>query len=987
MELMNAKLSMGRLGWFALAVSTGFTGTACSGSTAEEKEPEAIGISRDALTTAAIWGFEDASAWTVTTGSASKQLSTTHDEGSFSLQLSSSAFVAVRSAAVVKPAALSPLLAVDVMIPTQAGPYYLGAIQMSINVPSLNIYSAWVNQKQLSVPTGVWQTLTFQLPANIYAQLLAASSFSDLQLNLGLNPPAGVTQPFRFDNLRFLPAPSCVGQPNGTLCDDSVSCTTGNSCNAGTCGTAGTLPPGSACDAGDDVLGFENFPAWQATNGAAALAPSTTKVQGARSLQINTSTFSTVSSVSLATLHKVSQTLSLRVQKPTNQPNPSWQGDLTLAMSVPSLGLSFSSNKPLTGKPNGSFFELQFQLPAATYQSLASHTYNDLSFAISVNPPNGQTGFYLLDDLHFVPVASCTGLVDKTACDDSSVCTVGDSCIAGVCGAAISCNDNNACTNDSCNAVTGCVQTANTAPCQDGNACTTGDVCANGACVPGAAVVCNDSNACSDDSCDPATGACVFANNTAPCNDGSVCTFGDVCSGGACAPGAQISCDDGLSCSVDSCDAITGCFHSTCPVSAFSISFQSGSVSPNDPALMLNQLDNPTVSGNDPLQTVTYDPGCSSLPCGPQQYPEHANGTQLPNAWGFDWFSLVVHSVGDESKGSRTVNSPGSGELIAKPSMAAMFDPPAMLPFVADGIQLGYGESSVTALHQEVSGNPRPLAPVRAQLDQQVMLVPIQVIKVLPPPTASFFPSLANISVGAINRVFDNRQAISESSISHPGEIFVSEHYQVAALPGAPLIYAEPDTIWAQCGIQFRAISCSGTDAPGLERCPDLNITQGFNVSAIGTQCNVSAQQRVLVDDTLCGCEDVIVHHNRDEARLLPGVRSDLPIVLLTGRVSGPSCVKNGSTILDLSESGTSTMSVLNSSDPLVLAHELGHALGLNHDASGPNLMNPQSAQGTTFVPQAMCNAARSNAATYVKNKWGITVNPGQWTVTPPFQR
>ncbi|MEI9937290.1 MAG: hypothetical protein WDO69_08685 [Pseudomonadota bacterium] len=824
--------------------------------------------------------------------------------------------------------------------------------------------------------------------ANTYSSLLAASSFSDLQISLGLNPPSGVTQPFRFDNLRFLPAPSCVGQPNGTLCDDSVSCTTGNTCNAGTCGTVGTQAPGSACDPGDDVLGFENFPAWQATNGAAALAPSTTKVQGARSLQINTSNFSTVSSVNLATLHKVSQTLSLRVQKPTNQPNPSWQGDLTLAMTVPSLGLSFSSNKALTGQPNGSFFELQVQLPAATYQSLASHTYNDLSFAISVNPPNGQSGFYLLDDLHFVPVASCTGLVNKTACDDNSVCTVGDSCNAGVCGAAISCNDNNACTDDSCIAVTGCVQTPNTAPCQDGNACTTGDVCANGACVPGAAVVCNDGNACSDDSCNPATGACVFANNTAPCDDGSVCTFGDVCSGGACAPGPQISCDDGVSCTQDQCDATTGCYHSTCPVSAFSLTFQAGSVSTIDPALILSQLDNPIVSGNDPLQTVSVSGVCTLAGCGPQLFPEYADGTQLPNAWGFNSFQLVMHSAGDDSKGSRTMDALGS-ELVAQPGQSAIFQAPATLPFLTHGIELGYAQSTVQAIHSDIVANQRPLDPVRVQLDQTVMLVPIQVIKVLPPPTASFYSDLADISVEARNRLFDNRRPIGAFKVSNPDFTYVSEQYfpDQTALQGIPLTFTEPDTIWSQCGIQFRAVSCSGTDSPGKERCPDLNMTQRLFFSAPNVQCDITPQQRVRLDGVPCGCEGVIHRHTQDDAKLLQGVRTDLPMVFLTGTVVDGSCGAQTSPV-DKADTGIAFIATYDQSQPLVLAHELGHVLGITtHDASQPNLMNPVVSQMTNFITPAHCAIARATAAQYVQTKWGVTVNPGQWTPTPPFQR
>jgi hypothetical protein len=44
---------------------------------------------------------------------------------------------------------------------------------------------------------------------------------------------------------------------------------------------------------------------------------------------------------------------------------------------------------------------------------------------------------------------------------------------------------------------------------------------------------CDDSNPCTDDSCDPATG-CSSTANAAPCDDGSTCTVGDTCQGGAC---------------------------------------------------------------------------------------------------------------------------------------------------------------------------------------------------------------------------------------------------------------------------------------------------------------------------------------------------------------------------------------------------------------------------------------------------------------------
>ena len=108
--------------------------------------------------------------------------------------------------------------------------------------------------------------------------------------------------------------------------------------------------------------------------------------------------------------------------------------------------------------------------------------------------------------------ASCAGKAGGTACSDGNACTTGDACQANVCvsGAATVCNDGNACTTDTCNTSTGCVFTNNTAACNsDNNACTP-DACSGGTCVAGAAVVCNDGIACTTDTCDAVTGNCVF---------------------------------------------------------------------------------------------------------------------------------------------------------------------------------------------------------------------------------------------------------------------------------------------------------------------------------------------------------------------------------------------------------------------------------------------------------------------------------------------
>ena len=157
-----------------------------------------------------------------------------------------------------------------------------------------------------------------------------------------------------------------------------------------------------------------------------------------------------------------------------------------------------------------------------------------------------------------------------TFCDDANVCTTGTTCdgtggtVASCTGGtpALNCNDNNPCTDDSCDAIQGCVHTNNTAACSDGNACTVGDTCGGGTCNSGAAAICNDNNVCTTDSCAPATG-CVFTNNTIACDDNSACTAGDTCGGGSC-QGTAIVCSDGNACNgVETCNPATGCVAGT----------------------------------------------------------------------------------------------------------------------------------------------------------------------------------------------------------------------------------------------------------------------------------------------------------------------------------------------------------------------------------------------------------------------------------------
>ena len=168
----------------------------------------------------------------------------------------------------------------------------------------------------------------------------------------------------------------------------------------------------------------------------------------------------------------------------------------------------------------------------------------------------------------------CEFPANAATCEDGSKCTLGDACKDGKCvaGAAKSCDDNNGCTDDTCDANTGvCSSANNTAGCDDGDKCTgagggaNADKCAGGKCAGGAKKVCDDKNGCTDDSCDAKTGTCTFAPNKVACDDGDKCTGNDACANGKCAGEAKAACDDGHACTTDTCDPKTGCSYKPAP--------------------------------------------------------------------------------------------------------------------------------------------------------------------------------------------------------------------------------------------------------------------------------------------------------------------------------------------------------------------------------------------------------------------------------------
>ncbi|HAN30875.1 MAG TPA: hypothetical protein DCQ06_04705, partial [Myxococcales bacterium] len=177
-----------------------------------------------------------------------------------------------------------------------------------------------------------------------------------------------------------------------------------------------------------------------------------------------------------------------------------------------------------------------------------------------------EDGATLCDDKNDCTADSCgAGACENKpaagdACDDGNACTQGTACTdTGTCeGTAVVCDDNNPCTDDSCDIAVGCTTTNNNGGCDDNNACTSGDTCALGLCS-GATVTCDDNNACTVDACDIAVGCTTTNENDGTgCDDGSKCTKDDACTSGACG-GTKVVCDDNNPCTIDACDIAVGC--------------------------------------------------------------------------------------------------------------------------------------------------------------------------------------------------------------------------------------------------------------------------------------------------------------------------------------------------------------------------------------------------------------------------------------------
>lgn len=139
-----------------------------------------------------------------------------------------------------------------------------------------------------------------------------------------------------------------------------------------------------------------------------------------------------------------------------------------------------------------------------------------------------------------------TARTNGSSCSDGNACNGAETCQSGTCtaGTPLACNDGDSCTTDACSPTSGCTYTRIAG-------CT---VCTGDA-------ACDDGNPCTADTCG-SDGLCRRTPLPAgsACNDGDLCNGLETCDGaGRCMAGTALVCDDGNPCTSDSCDPTGGC--------------------------------------------------------------------------------------------------------------------------------------------------------------------------------------------------------------------------------------------------------------------------------------------------------------------------------------------------------------------------------------------------------------------------------------------
>lgn len=157
----------------------------------------------------------------------------------------------------------------------------------------------------------------------------------------------------------------------------------------------------------------------------------------------------------------------------------------------------------------------------------------------------------------------CSNLENGAPCQDDDVCTLGDTCHSGQCrpGPVKTCSQCESCAD--VGGIATCVPdtSKDDQPCEDGDKCTLNDTCQAGVCVSGLPKDCDDNNACTADTCNPTTGQCEHDPlSSTPCG-----TARQTCCAGICCPEPAILNEIAVCLADGSCGAVCPASLTKCP--------------------------------------------------------------------------------------------------------------------------------------------------------------------------------------------------------------------------------------------------------------------------------------------------------------------------------------------------------------------------------------------------------------------------------------